>query len=214
MIRWQLAAIAALAAGCAPKPLETFSFSGTPLVWPLPPDPPRIRYIGKIVGEASLGRPAGLGEALKAVVQGASPPRAFSTPTAVALAGMQVFVADPSHPAGPCVHALDLAAKQISVIEIADGALLKRPIDLAIHGQTLAVADSQREAVFLFGLDGRFQRTVGAGELNRPAAVAWSSDGALLWVLDSAAHEAVAFTRDGRRSHAIGGRGSTEGLFN
>ncbi|MCO6455817.1 MAG: 6-bladed beta-propeller, partial [Pirellulaceae bacterium] len=180
-------------------------------VWPAAPDTPRIRYLGEVVGESSLGRKRTAGEALREILAGPQPASDFSTPTAVAVAGDQLYVSDGQR---HVVHMLNLATRAYGVIAAADGQPLGWPVDLALAEQTLFVADSQRAQVFAYGLDGTYQRTIGAGQLERPASVAVNPETGALWVLDAKQNRVAVFDRDGQLVQEIGGRGSDPGQFN
>ncbi len=202
-------------AGCASTAPRIAVFTGQPtsLVWPRPPDPPRIQYLGEMVGEASLGaRSRGFG-AVRDVLAGPTPPIAFVSPTAVAAAGQLVFVCDPGAAGGAALHVLDLSTRQFRSIRSAGAASLVAPLDVAIHGERVAVADAQRGTVELFSLRGEHRATLGSGQLHRPAALGWSRDGRELWVLDAAAHACVVFDAGGALLRRVGGRGSEPGRF-
>lgn len=221
-LRWWAEPTLLLAlAGCAPSSTSTFSMSAdSGLVWPPPPDPPRIRYVGEIVGEASLGRAPTLGESLRAVVAGPAAPLAFATPLAVAVAGERVFVADPGQANGPCVHVLDLAARTHAVLQKIGATPLAWPIDVAAHGSKLAIADAKNAVVYLIeggsaiSEGGANGATFGQGLFKRPASVAWSNDGNTLFVLDASAAAIHEFSADGRHLRSFGARGSGDGQFN
>lgn len=189
-----------------------FPYDGPALVWPAPPDPPRIRYIGELVGEPSLGmRPRGL-DALREVVEGPRPPALFATPMAVAVDGPRVYVADPSNPRGPVVHLLDLDARAYAQVRDAGGAPLAWPIDVSAARGRLAIGDAQR-GVFVLDAQGRTVVTVAPGTIERAAAVAILPDGGLA-VLDAPRHEIVLCDQGGVVRARVGGRGAEPGRFN
>lgn len=198
--------------GCQAGRPETFTFAGTNLVWPSPPDPPRIRYIGEITGEASLGRNKSVGEVLGELVQGPRPPIRLSTPVSVAVEGNRVWIADPGHPGGPCIHVLDLNARIWSQLRAGGGVVLRWPIDVAIRNGRLAIADAQAGVVFVQGDSVHTFRAIGGGRLVRPASVAWDESG--IWVLDAGAHGIVCLDESGRESRRFGTRGVEPGAFN
>ncbi len=199
--------------GCAAPRGPIFDPPDPPIVWPPPPDEPRIRYIGELTGEASLGvRPKGWA-AVRAVIAGPQPTGRFVAPTAVAVAGSKVFVADRGTKPVAGVHVLDLDARRYAFITDAGGEPLGWPIDVAIAGSLVAVADAQRSCVELFEPSGRHVRTIRDG-LKRPASLAFDPQTQSLYVLDSAAHGVAVFTLDGTPRGRFGSRGLEPGRFN
>lgn len=211
-LRTALLFVAALTGGCATHETPTFSFSGTNLTWPAPPDPPRIRYIGEITGEASLGRKKSTAEVLNEIFQGPKPLIGFSTPVAVAAQGHRVWVADPAHPTGPCVHVIDFDAHTMTQIRDAAGTALQWPIDVAADGGRVAIADARRAVVYVQTTSNGAFRAIGLGVLRRPSSVAWFDGGVV--VLDAAAHAVIAFDAAGRERFRFGERGVSPGAFN
>lgn len=204
-----------LATGACQAPLPpVFPEHSPALVWPPPPDAPRIRYVGELTGQASLGRrPAGL-DALGAVLTGPPPMVAFATPLAVAAQGSLVFVSDGAAPGGAGVHVLDLEQRVLATFREADGRPLAWPIDLVPVGEWLAVADARRGEVFIFTRAGRFVRTIGRGVLRRPSGLAWNAAAGELWVVDAGAHACLVFDTAGGLLRKVGQRGAEPGCFN
>lgn len=212
--------------GCAPKTDPAFSLTGNLSnsaagpVWPPPPDPPRIRYVGELVGEASLGRKTTIGESLQAVVTGPPLPLAFATPLGVATAGDLVFVADPGQASGPCVHVLNLASRTHTLLQKIGNTALAWPIDLATFSTKLVIADAKNAAVYLIDTKSSITQgaapgaAIGQGLFKRPASVAWSRDGSAFFVLDTVTAVIHEFSADGRHLRSFGSRGGGEGQFN
>lgn len=203
--------IIALVFGCEQPLHPVFPESRPALVWPKPPDLPRIRYIGQLTGEASLGaRPKGL-DALGAIFTGPKPRIAFSTPMAVAVHGDTIYVADAQNHS---VYVLNVATRAFGTISQAAGKPLEWPIDLAMSGDSLLVVDSSRAAIFAFDSLGNYQRALGQGPLKRPVAIAVDRSSRDLWVLDSGAHDCKVLDAAGQLKHTFGQRGSGAGQFN
>lgn len=102
-----------------------------------------------------------------------------------------------------------------AVFEIA--APLKRPVGLALAGDSLFVVDSQLHAVLVFGLDGKFQfqfgqRGEGAGEFNFPTCAAADGQGHLL-VTDTMNCRVQVFDLHGKFLSQFGSNGDTSGHF-
>jgi DNA-binding beta-propeller fold protein YncE len=208
-------ALAVLAlVGCAAENKPVFSALREPLVWPKPPETARILYVGELTGEASLNRPRTGGEVLRELVTGPTPTQDFATPLAVAVDGDTVHVADPACPTGPAVHVLNLATRAYSQITQAGGEPLQWPIDVAVHGSRIAIADAKRGTVYVQRGGAQTFTPVGRGTLERPASIAWARDGGELWVVDSAKHSVVVFDAGGQLRYTIGARGDRPGLFN
>lgn len=199
------------ALACQQPQKATFSFDGTSIVWPKPPDTPRIRYIGQITGEESLKAKKSGWPSLSELIAGPKPKIGFSTPMSVAVLGETIYVADGQNKAA---YRLDIASGTINVIDSAAGAPLQWPIDLAVAANRLAVVDSRRASVFLFDLTGRFIQSMGEGRFQRPTAIAWNTVKEQWWVLDTAAHACLIFDKNGQLQRTLGSRGNERGEFN
>lgn len=210
-IRFFALCVSMTLAGCQAPLKPIFPDVSPPVVWPKPPDQPRIRYIGQLTGEESLGvQPKGL-EALGQLLTGPKAKIGFSTPTAVLARGDNVYVADGQRHA---VYMLNLSARKFGAIRQAAGRSLEWPIDLAFVGDELAVSDSNRAAVFLFDRGGIYRRCIGEGDLKRPGSLAVDKKTGDVWVVDSAAHDCKVFSPDGRLKARIGQRGAGSAQFN
>ena len=200
-----------LATGCQSPPGPIFPPVSPPIVWPPPPDQPRIRYVGELRGEANLGvKPSGW-DAFRAVLTGPRPLVGFSRPAAVAVADERVFVADTGL---GVVHLLDLADRSYRVMRGAPGDALQVPIDVAaMPDGTVVVADRGRAAIDFFNMDGDWQSTLRRDEWKAPTSVAWDVRGEQLWVIDAANHACFGW-QDGQVVDRLGSRGSAPGQFN
>lgn len=196
---------------CSQSHGPVFSMQGTSIVWPTAPDAPRIRYIGQIRGEESLGIAKSGWTKFSEALSGPAPTLEFSTPMSVAVRGGTIYVADPQNAS---VFKVNLEPRSITPISTAAGKPLRWPLDVEVSPNALAIVDSQRAAVFLFGLDGQYQRAMGEGQLKRPSAVVWDNQNNRWWVLDTGAHSCVLFDASGNRVGTIGGKGTAPGQFN
>ncbi len=193
--------------GCADPSGPLFPPIVPRVVWPPPPDTPRIEYVGQLRGEGDLRRRLNVFEALGQVVAGPRPVADFVQPAAVAVSGARVAVADSGD---ACVHLIDLDARTFRTAR----ADLKRPLDLIFIDDRLAIADAERGEVVLLENDGRVAARWGRDVLQRPVALAWDADAQWLWVLDAGQHALVAFDRAGSARPPVGGRGAGGGQFN
>lgn len=171
--------------GCQQPLGPIFPEVSPPIEWPAPPDHPRIRYVGELRGEASLGvKPTGW-PALQAVLTGPKAQVEFSRPTAVAVSGDLIFVADTGLGG---VHRLDLANRHYRLLRGSPNDLLRVPIGLAIGEGRLVVTDRARGAVDVFDLDGEWRRTQRWPEIPAPLGVAWNAEERVFWLTDAASH--------------------------
>jgi len=197
--------------GCQTTPAPIFPAISPPIVWPPPPDQPRIRYIGELRGEASLGaKPTGWA-AFQQFLTGPRPQGVFVRPSAVATTGERVFVADTGL---GIVHLLDLAERRYAVIQGSPTEHFRVPIDLAIVGQQLLVVDRGRAAVDIFDLEGNWRSTHRCPELTAPVAIAWEEARRLYWLADAATHACFATADLEHVQQQLGQRGNEPGQFN
>lgn len=178
-------------------------------VWPAPPEPPRVRYIGEISGAM-----AGSNDRSRAaeILFGPTPQRQLVTPSAVAVdgAGERVAIADPN---GLCVHVLQLATNKSVAIDSAGRAPLEGPMGTAWGENQLFVSDPQRKVVDVFDIrdmDVQHVRSI-SGIFERPVGLAFDAKKGLLHVCDSARHTVFVVDPAGTLVRSIGGPGSGPG---
>lgn len=198
-------------AGCATPCGPVVTPAPAPLVWPRPPDAPRVRLLGEVRRDA--GDPPSPGF-WQVVFYGRPEPRVMSHPYAVAVHadGNRVAVAD-TH--GACVHVYDLERRTHVWLEAcgAAGDGLQCPVGVAWAGDSLCVADSKRHGLAIYGAGGD-GRWVGRDVLKRPAGLAWCAKTGVLYVSDAAEHALFGFERSGTVVGRFGSRGSEAGQFN
>ncbi len=199
-------------AACQAPPGPIFPDVQPPLVWPPPPDVPRVRYVGALRGESSLGRRPTGWAAFEAVLSGPPPTVEFLRPAAVAVRGAQVYVADAGIGA---VHRLDLETRAYALLRGNPADPLRVPLDVAVvRDDTLVVVDRGRAAVDLFDLAGNWRQTRRWPELAAPVAAAWDAARGVLWVADVEAHACRATSDLATLRDTLGRRGAGPGEFN
>jgi len=206
-----LLAAAAATTGCHQPPGPIFPEISPAVEWPKPPDRPRIRYIGELRGEASLGvKPTGW-PALQAVLTGPKAQIEFSRPAAVAVSGEVVFVADTGL---GVVHRLDLANRNYRLLRGSPDDALRVPIGLAIGEDRLVVTDRGRGAVDVLDLNGEWRRSQRWPEITAPVGIAWDAGARLFWIADAASHSCWATSDLTSLERRIGEGGAGPGQFN
>ncbi|GAB6082655.1 6-bladed beta-propeller [Desulfuromonas carbonis] len=198
-----------LVGACAPPPAkETQRF-----FWPLPPNQPRIEYIGFIQSDQDVRE--GGENALKTAILGRERPQPlFEKPMAVLGRKDSVLVTDAG--LGKVLF-LDFSGHQIRYLQNKDGKDIpfRLPVDLAEDDQgRIYVADSLQKAIFVFSPEGKELYSFKSGELNRPVGLAVDSARQRLLLVDAERQAVLLFGLEGDFRGSFGKRGSGEGEFN
>ncbi len=171
----------------------------TKLVWPPPPDVPRIRYLGQYNGELDLlGKKqvkGGLLERLAGVSVTPDERAKMIKPYGVAVDSKgRVFVADtPQH----LVFVFDLEHKTLEFRGDKAPANLTLPIGVAIDDHDrLFVSDSKSHRVTCFSPAGDVESVFGADDLTRPAGLAIDAPLRRLYVADAGSKRIAVFDLD------------------
>jgi DNA-binding beta-propeller fold protein YncE len=192
-------------------------------VWPPPPEVPRYRYAGELLGERNFG-PAeqtapGAGERLLRWIVGLGEglrrePDELTRPQSGAVdAAGRVYVSDAGRGA---VFVFDAAEGKLQLWRSADGAAeMSTPVGIAPgrDGEVL-VADAGLGRVLRLGAEGEPLGSFGDGALGRPTGLARDARTGEVYVVDTQAHDIKVFDDAGRLLRRIGGRGSAPGRFN
>jgi DNA-binding beta-propeller fold protein YncE len=200
-------------AGCGSPPGVAFRAAEAERVWPAPPDPARIRFVGQIVSAADPR--TGLAESggMLDTLLGKKESPGMVNPMGVFSEGSRVFIADTGL-AG--IHVFDLESEDYAFWSPPeDGPRLVTPVGLAVAGNgDVLVADSGDGSIFVFDTDGRLRGTLGEELLRRPVGIAVDpSDGRII-VADAESHTVHALAPDGAELARTGGRGVQDGQFN
>lgn len=211
-----VATVLVLPFGCAAPSPRGLQRSGTQLVWPPAPAPPRIRYAGQLQSSADVERPGGFVRAFGEFIVGKREPQRMYGPRAVCCThgGDRVWVADPG---GRRVHVFDLARNTYQAISRMGDAALLSPVDVtAGPNETLLLCDSEAVAVHQVSVpDGSFVRTLRLPEdILRPVAVHYEHARGELFVVDAVAHDIKVLDMTGRLLRIVGRRGDGPAEFN
>ncbi len=185
-------------------------------VWPPPPAPARIRYVGRLQSSADVQRPAGLFKAIGELIVGASPVQRMYGPRAVLCTdgGERVWVADPG---GRRLHVFDLKRRTYQGITRLDGTALLSPVDVCGGPDgSIFLCDSESVAIHrLSARDGSLISSLRLPEdIRRPVALHWDDGRGELFVVDAVAHDVKVLDLEGRLLRIMGHRGERPGEFN
>jgi DNA-binding beta-propeller fold protein YncE len=188
-------------------------------VWPLPPEPARIRYVTSYRGadDFTTKKKSSGWKALVFGQDSTAPemPDTLVKPYGVATsrAGL-VYVTDT---ASRRVFVFDAERRVVTFLGDKQPAKLAKPTGIAVDPSgTVFVADATHNRVFGFSPAGDLVIAIGRdGEFENPAGMAIDADRQRLYVADSKKHQVFCYsTADGSAVRTIGRRGSEPGEFN
>lgn len=189
--------------GCAsPAPKETL------LLWPSPPDEPRIAYVKSYYGSIDF-RKWGFFDR----IFGAEVAADIYQPFGVAAHKGKIYLADTGQ---GVVVMIDPQAKRVERIGAGRTGKLKLPLGVAVAADgTLYVADGGLKRVNSYDAQGELKGAIGMkGEFENPSGVAIDNVRGRIVVTDSQKHEVSVFSLRGEKLLSFGGRGDGDGMFN
>lgn len=194
-------------AGCASAPKE--EWDPFKLVWPLPPEKPRIKYKDTLRSEEDVKPKKSIAES----IFGAERQFALMKPYGVVVDDEgRVYVSDVGK-----IVVFDKKAQKIYFIGDRGAVKLLRPLGLFYDkkDKLLYVADSALDRVFVFDLRGNPLREMGQhGELKDPGGVAVDSVRNRVYVTNTKNHVISVFNTEGHFIENLGERGVDPGYFN
>ena len=188
------------------------------LVWPLPPEQPRIRYLRSYQSADDFTgkkKPSKFALALLGPKDTGAAADSLVKPYGVAASRTgKLFVADT---ASRRAFAFDPDLKTLSFIGDGGPGKLTKPVGVAVDDRDVVfVADATLKRVFGYAPDGTLQIAIGhEGELSNPSGLAIDRVNHRLYVADASKHQILCYsTLDGAAQLTIGKRGSENGEFN
>ena len=203
----------ALFSGCARDRGDLFFPPDAFVVWPEPPERPRIRYLGSLSTEADLEREVSPVQGFGELLFGKRQIGVLVSPYAVAVDDdNRLFATDT---AGAVVHVFDLETRRYKQFgDLAGEQKLLKPVGLTLVGEWLYVVDSALRRVCVFDKNGRFIFAFGGDRFVRPSGIACRPADKTVYVADTAGHTVYVFTANGKFIRQIGARGVEPGTFN
>jgi DNA-binding beta-propeller fold protein YncE len=186
------------------------------LVWPLPPDPPRIRFVTAYRTVNDFKQKSG--SRWKSALLGHETERRITQlikPYGIAVArDGRVFVTDT---AARRVFVFDPGAKTVTFIAESGPGKIVKPIGVAVDDAGMVfVADATLKRVFGYAPDGHMAIAIGhEGELQNPSGLAIDRQRQVLYVADAKKHQVLCYSSaDGSLLRILGKRGVEPGEFN
>lgn len=179
------------------------------VLWPPPPNEPKLEWIGLLRGEDDLATGGGK-KLLKAFV-GEAKDQSLANPFGVAVDNQgKVYV---SEPARSKIVVFDQKNRKVS--DFSGGRALKTPMGMTVDSQgNLYVADQGAPAIYVFSPDRSVKVKMGSAEIfEAPAYVAVDEKLDRVYVSDAKKHQIVVFNRAGQFQFAFG-QGGDESVAN
>jgi DNA-binding beta-propeller fold protein YncE len=197
-----------LLASCAPqvadKPVD--------LVWPNPPETPRIRYIRSLSRANEFGS---TGSNWIDIFFGDQSAESMAKPYAASTDRTgRVYVTDTGH---GVVWVFDEKAKKVSLLGTSGQGQLKQPIGVAVDNRGIVfVSDVLLQRVYGLDRDGKLVVAIGKkDELKSPSGLAIDTASNRLYVADTRGHNIRVYnTTDGTFLFEFGKRGKEDGEIN
>ncbi|MBI5509865.1 MAG: hypothetical protein HY903_14005 [Deltaproteobacteria bacterium] len=205
---------AAFATACSPATGAPKSPPMEALLWPPPPEPPRVLFERTL---PAVETPApGFWSRVGAFVIGVDPeaeaPQRLDRPFGLTLRQDSLVVTDPDVGA---LWRIPLDTGALTAFECKGDLELVRPTGVAAAKDgTLYIADPGAGAVVMMTPQGRCDRRIGDGTLTRPTGVALFDAPPTLAVSDTSLHQVVLFELDGSVRRVLGRRGPADDAFN
>jgi sugar lactone lactonase YvrE len=197
------ALLAAIFAGCAGTQKR-----GEEVVWPSPPNKPRLRYVRSITG--TEGFDDRLAARIGRAILGTENENVIFNPNSVALSvdEKRLFVTNTIG----YVLRFDLAEHSVSRVADDGGRKPLRPYGLAVDANDNLYVTDQAGLVFVYSPSDKFLRAFGQGAVQRPTGIAIDRKRQLVYVVDGGSqatqrHRVEVFALDGRHLRTIGTRG-------
>jgi sugar lactone lactonase YvrE len=177
-----------LAAGCTTKKPVPQNY----IVFPTPPEQPRIQYLMSFGSESDLG---GQGKFNEFLMGQEKVMRPITKPYGIAISKGQVYVCD-TQAGNVCVA--DLAKHKMRAIKPQGQAAFRVPINIAVDNDgTCYVTDVGRQQVLVLAKDGNMIEAMGAKNEMQPCGVAVAGD--RLYITDMTNHCVRVYNKADRR---------------
>lgn len=196
--------------GCASEPVKKKDYSG--LVWPAPPEQPRVRFVAEYHGQRDLAER----DELRAALLGEEPGGlALMKPYGVTASadGKMIYVTDTTLRA---VVVFDLEKKEVRPLKTDAQGAMNNPLEIRLDRQgRFFVSDSERKEVLVLSPEGKTLMALGKKEeIGRPTGLALDEARNRLYVADTTKHRVLVYDLAGNYLHAFGERGAEPGQLN
>ncbi|MEK6776808.1 MAG: 6-bladed beta-propeller [bacterium] len=197
--------------GCAAPSVRHTAEERKDLVWPSPPERPRITYIRDIVFPRDIRRDSGVWDRIKELMTGKTL-REMVRPYGLTVdADENLLIADPGAHVVHIYHLPDGRYRYLP--QRKDPVVLLSPIDLDVDGDgRIYVTDSAAGKVYIFNREGRYEKSL--GNFLRPTGLAVNQTLKRVYVIDTQGQSIRVYHTSGEHLFDFGGRGTGQKEFN
>lgn len=202
----------------------------TEVVWPQPPDEPRYRYVGELVGEPNFERVENSGQMLQNALHWivglfeVDKQQLLQRPQyGVVSESGRIYVVDTGRnavmvfdPNPPADDKDKKSGGQLLIWDALNAAMrFESPVAVALAWNgDVVVSDVAYGAVLRINEKGELLGMIGAGQMKRPTGLAFDGETGLLYVADTVAHNIKVFDESGMLVDIVGSPGDGAGEFN
>ena len=183
------------------------------LVWPLPPEQPRIKYLRSFESSNDVEVETASQKLLSTLLGESELGMGLGKPYGVFANKDRVLVSDTG--IGKVI-VFDVKNAKFFHIGMSGKGILSKPIGVATDaGENIYVTDTDQDRVIVFDKDGKFLNAIGEkGTFEQPTGIAVNDALNRLYVLDTKKSQLFIYTKDGKQVSVIGKRGDGDGEFN
>lgn len=195
--------------GCAEAPVKK-DYSN--LVWPLPPDKPRIKYLASYSGQVDFDSDSAKASLFGAENGGLGLMKPYGVATNKD--GSRIYVTDTKM---AMLLVFDLKARKVEPLQTDAHGGLNNPVEVRLDSRDrIYVTDSGRKEVIIYAPDGKTVRSFGKSEkLERPSGLALDEARNRLYVSDTPSHRILMYDLEGNfQKVLVSERGSDPGQIN
>jgi DNA-binding beta-propeller fold protein YncE len=183
------------------------------LVWPLPPDEPRIKFLRSFESSTDVEKETTSQKLLTTLLGESELGMGLGKPYGVTANRDRVLVSDTG--IGKVV-VFDVKNAKFFHVGMSGKGILSKPIGLATDaGGNIYVSDTDQDRIIVFDKDGKYLNAIGEkGTFEQPTGIALNDALNRLYVLDTKKSQLFIYTKDGKQVAIIGTRGGGDGEFN
>ena len=184
------------------------------LVWPLPPEKPRIKFLESIQTTNDIERPS-IWKRLSRLITGKRTVARLAKPYAVHMDRRgRLLVTDSAYPA---LLIFDMKNHKFSLIGLEGPGVLAKPMGVTTDSTgRIYVTDTVQNRAVVYDADGNFLMAMGRrGRFIQPVGIAVNEALNRVYIVDTKKHNISVFDREeGKFLFEIGRRGVEDGEFN